>query len=67
MAAIRGFSLANISNIRIAFSTFDSRVASARYKVYKYRFPFLNTEKLPHLCACIVSSIVSESIVTCSQ
>ena len=59
MAAIRGFSLANISNIRIAFSTFDSRVASARYKVYKNRFPFLNTEKLPHLC----TYIVSESIV----
>ena len=54
MAAIRGFSLANISNIRIAFSTFDSRVASARYKVYKNRFPFLNTEKLPHLCTYFV-------------
>lgn len=49
MAAIRGFSLANISNIRIAFSTFDSRVASARYKIYKDRFPFLSTEKLSHV------------------
>ena len=31
MAALRGFSLAKISNIRIAFATFDSRVTSARY------------------------------------
>ena len=30
MAAIRGFSLAKISKVRVAFNTFDSRVASAR-------------------------------------
>ncbi len=31
MAAIRGFSLAKISKIKIIFSTFDSRVGSVRY------------------------------------
>ena len=34
MAAVRGFSLAKISKIRVAFNTFDSRVASARYLDY---------------------------------
>lgn len=33
MAAIRGFSLAKIAKIRVAFNTFDTRVASARYSV----------------------------------
>lgn len=33
MAAIRGFSLAQISKIKVQFSTFDSRVASARYNI----------------------------------
>jgi hypothetical protein len=31
MAAIRGFSLAKIAKIRVAFNTFDTRIVSARY------------------------------------
>ncbi len=30
MAGIRGFSLAKITKVRVAFAAFDSRVASAR-------------------------------------
>lgn len=30
MAKVRGFTLENISNIKIVFSTFDNRVSSAR-------------------------------------
>ena len=42
MAAIRGFSLAKIAKIRVAFNTFDTRVASARYSC-PYAFVLVNS------------------------